>query len=693
MALLSRRALLKAAGVTAFAGIAVGVAMRQRTRGHGWQAWLHIAPDGRITFHCPRMEMGQGVLSSTALLVCEELDASWSSMTAVHAPLDTQFGTLHTEDSTTIRTQWLELRQLGALARRQLVRAAAQRWQVTPENCSTADGVVRHPTNGSSLPYGDLAAVAATLDVEGPAKLKQPQDFRLIGKPTPRLDTVEMVDGSRRYAGDVTLPGMLSATVRHSPRAGARVLRFDERPARAIRGFRRALDLGDGVAVVADDTWSAFKAAGLLEIEWQPPATAAPDTPAMRRLLMEACRIPAKPFIAIGDASLPAAADAAAAREYAVPFEAHAPLETGCCVADVRPHSCEVWAPTQSPWLVYRTAAEHGLAGADRLLERTQRKWSGRADGRVKVHPMPMGSSFGRRLEPDVVREAVLISRAVAAPVRLTWTRESEFARDLFRPASHHRLIAALDPAGRITHWRHRIAGCGILDHGAGFPYDCENVRVEISSHDLGLATGSWRSTGHTPNAFARECFIDELAARAGRDPVDFRLAHLTRNARLRQALEIAAERAGWRSPAAGGTGHGVSLHPSKDSFVAQIAEVARLPGGAIDVRRIVCAVDCGLAVNPDGVRAQIEGAILFGLGSALAGAITVKAGHIVQQNFDTYQPLRIKGAPRIEVHLVPSAEPPGGVGEPGVPPVAPAVANALFALEGERRRELPLAV
>lgn len=304
---------------------------------------------------------------------------------------------------------------------------------------------------------------------------------------------------------------------------------------------------------------------------------------------------------------------------------------------------------------------------------------------------MPMGGSFGRRLEADVVREAVLISKAVAAPVRLTWSRESEFARDLFRPASHHRLRAALDAGGRLTHWRHRIAGCGILDHGAEFPYDCANVRVEISYHDLGMNTGSWRSTGHTPNAFARECFIDELAGRAGRDPVEFRIAHLAGNPRLRRVLQTAAERAGWNTPAPAGAARGVALHPSKDSYVAQVVEVARLPDGGIDVRRVVCAVDCGLAVNPEGVRAQIEGAIHFGLSSALGGNITVREGSIVQGNFDTYPPLRITRAPRIEVHILPSAEPPGGIGEPGVPPVAPAVVNALFSLEGQWHRALPL--
>jgi isoquinoline 1-oxidoreductase beta subunit len=341
---------------------------------------------------------------------------------------------------------------------------------------------------------------------------------------------------------------------------------------------------------------------------------------------------------------------------------------------------------------VYRTAAELGLGSGARLLERARRKWSGRADGRVKVHAMPMGGSFGRRLEPDVVREAVLTSKAVGAPVKLTWTRESEFARDLFRPASQHRLRAALDGKGRLTHWRHRIAGTGILDHGASFPYDCDNVRIEISQHELGLATGSWRSTGHTPNAFARECFMDELAERAGRDPVEFRLTHLERNPRLRKVLELAAESAGWSAAPPPGVARGAAVHPSKDSYVAQIAEVTSRQDG-IEVLRIVCAVDCGLAVNPDGVRAQIEGAILFGLGSALRGQITVKEGNIVESNFDSYGILAITRNARIDVHLLPSAEAPGGIGEPGVPPVAPAVVNALYALDGRRRRELPLAV
>jgi isoquinoline 1-oxidoreductase beta subunit len=635
--------------------------------------------------------MGQGILTAAGMLVAEELDADWSMTTVQHAPLDFEFGSQVTQNSESVRIYWLMLRELGAAARAQLVRAAAERWTVKPATCTTSLGYVLHAQSGRRAAYGELAEAAARLPVVDNVQLKNPSDFRLVSRGAARIDITPMLDGSLRYTADVALPGLLTATVLHSPMIGGKVAAIDDKTARASPGVKATVNLQTAVAVVADNFWAAQQGLQRLEVKWTAPARAAMDEGAMRALLRSACRQRGAVAVDAGNVDVALSSGAAITDlEYSIPCHAHATMETMTCVADVRPGSCEVWAPTQSPWEAYGVAFHEGLSTVDRFRERLSRKLSGKAGERVKVHSMPVGGGFGRRLQQDFVREAVLISKAVAAPIKLIWTREEDMRNDFYRPASHHRIQTALDARGRIAAWYHRMAGSGSGGHASDFPYECADVRVETSGHDLGIPTGPWRSTVHTPNAFARECCIDELAERAGRDPVEFRLSLLTRTPRLKQVLALAAERAGWSKPLPARRGRGVAIHPSKDSFVAQIAEISTTDDGLIRVHRVVCVVDCGIVINPDTVKAQMEGAIVFGLTACLKSAITVHDGRIAQSNFHDFALLRMNETPEIEVHLVESTEPPGGVGEAGVPPIAPAVINALFAATGKRVRQLP---
>ena len=697
---ISRRSVLKSMGVAAATGLTVavtgsGVGCVGRPTDNeatDWRAWLHIARDGSVTVYSPRLEMGQGILTAMGMLVADELDADWATVTVRHAPLEDRFGTQTTEDSDGVRTNWLLMRTLGATARRQLVQAAAERWNVPAATCATRDGYVRHAGSGREASYGDLAVAAGQLPLPGTVELKPATAFRLLSRAVPRLDLPQMLDGSLTFTADISLPGLLTATILHSPVLGGRVVSVDDRAALAIPGVKQTVVLDNAVAVVADSFWNADQGRRQLQVQWAAPKSPALDDATMWRELEAACQEPGEAIISQGNApEVLAAGDGLFSQEYSVAYHAHAAMEPMVAIADVRAHSCEVWVPTQSPWAAYREALAHGLSPLDRFLERVHLKLTGNAGNRIRVHSMAMGGAFGRRLVQDVVREAILVSSAVRAPVRLMWTREEDLANDFYRPACQQLIQARLDPAGRLLAWRQRIAGSGILDHGTELPYDCENVRVETSRHAIGVPTGSLRSTSHAPNAFARECFIDELAASAGLDPLAFRLAHLTQAPRMRRVLEAAAERAGWSSPVPAGRARGLAIHPSKGSFIAQVAEVSLTDDGAIRVHRVVCVIDCGFVVNPDTVRAQMEGSIIFGLTACLKNAITVANGQVQQRNFDAFPLLRLREAPTIDIHVLESEDPPGGVGEPGVPPIAPAVANAVFFVSGRRSRALPL--
>jgi isoquinoline 1-oxidoreductase beta subunit len=720
--------------------------------------WLRILADGSVIVVVDRSEMGQGVLTALPMLVAEELDADWARVRFETAPAHAAYtnrllsspegsggagevpaqvasgrfpdpppmaGMQGTGGSTSVRNAWISLRRTGARARAMLLQAAAARWGVAIDGLRTESGVVLDPASGRRLGYGELAVEAGKLPLPKEVRLKDRKDFRLIGRPVPRLDLPDLVRGAGGFSVDVKLPGMLHAVVARAPVFGASIKSFDPGPALAIPGVRHVVRLRDdvvvstgtswrmpgGIAVVADSWWQAREGRAALKVTWEEGPLAHLDS---RQITETFKRLAEAPAAAVprndGDA---AGALRSAARTieavYELPFLAHATMEPMNCVADVKPDSCTIWAPTQFQW-----AGAAGGGGAQGLAARL----AGVPQDRVSVHTSRLGGGFGRRSEMDFISDAVQVSRAVGAPVKVMWSREDDLQHDYYRPASYNVLRAGLDGANDPVAWTHRIVCPSILarlypgfipdwlrtrlhmlQNGAdptsvegsvNLPYAIPNLRVEYTRADVGVPVGFWRSVGNSHTSFVVESFIDELAHAAGKDPFEFRRTLLARAPRHRAVLELAAGQAGWGTAPPPGRGRGIALQESFGSFVAQVAEVS-VEGGTVRVHRVVCAVDCGIVVNPDIVEAQIEGGVVFGLTAALHGEITLKDGRVAQSNFHDYPMLRINEMPLVEVHIKPSSEPPGGVGEVGTPPIAPAVANAIFAATGTRVRRLPI--
>jgi isoquinoline 1-oxidoreductase beta subunit len=654
-------------------------------------AWLRVEPSGVVTVFLAKSEMGQGTFTGMAVLVAEELEADWKSVRVVQADADAKrFGQMSTGGSRSVRGLFDPLRTAGAAAREMLVSAAAKRWKVDRATCRAEQGSVVHAPTGRRLGYGALATAAAREPVPRDPPLKDPSRWRLIGTRVPRLDGPDKVRGTARFGLDVRVPGLRFAAVARPPVVGGKVARFDAAKARAVAGVRHVVEVPSGVAVVADSTWAALQGREALAVTFEPGPNGALDSAALTKALAEAP--PQKPARREGDVD---AALAAAARRlegtYELPLLAHATMEPMNATADVRRGRAELWLPTQAPtWAQADVAKALGLP-----LDR------------VKVHVTFLGGGFGRRAIPDFAVEAALVSRAVKAPVQVVWTREDDMRHDLYRPAARNELRAGLDAGGRLVAWHHRVRTPSIsqqlfgtpqrwgdhpdvLESAIAFPYAAGAVQVEAAIPEVGVRVGWWRSVYASQNAFPEECFMDELAAAAGKDPLAFRLEHLPEGSRLRGALVLAAERAGWGKPLPAGRGRGLACHSSFGSHVAEVAEVS-VVDGRVRVHRVVAAVDLGVALNPDSVEHQVEGAVVYGLSAALRGEITLAKGAVVQGNFDDYEPLRIDEVPEVEVHIVPSREAPGGIGEPGLPPIAPAVANAVFALTGKRIRRLPI--
>jgi isoquinoline 1-oxidoreductase beta subunit len=666
-------------------------AARSAAAGLSPSAWLHVDPTGGVTVFLAKSEMGQGSYTGMAVLVAEELEAAWERVRVVQADADPRFGTMSTGGSSSVRRSWEPLRKAGAAAREMLVAAAARRWGVPAAACAAAQGAVLHRPSGRRLSFGALAADAAREPVPADPALKSPADFRLIGRRVPRLDTPDKIRGRAVFGIDVRVPGLLHAAVARPPVRGGAVKGYDRAAALRVPGVRQVAEVPSGVAVIAESTWAAFRGREALAAAFEPGPNGALDSAALSRLLAEA---PLEPEPVRREGDLEQALAGAARRveaTYALPLLAHATMEPMNCTADVRADRAEVWAPTQAPTRA-RTAVAQAL---------------GLPEEQVTLHVTFLGGGFGRRSQPDFPVEAARVSRAAGAPVQVTWTREDDLRHDFYRPAGRNVLRGGLDPSGRLVAWHHVVRTPSIarqlfgearrnggppdvVEGAVDVPYAAGAVRIDCAMPEVGIAVGWWRSVYSSQNAFAEESFVDELAAAAAKDPVAFRLAHLPATSRLRRALELAAERAGWGGALPAGRARGVACHSSFGSHVAEIAEVS-VAGKRVRVHRVVCAVDCGVAVNPDSVEAQIEGAVVYGLSAALRGEITLSRGAVVQGNFDDYEPLRMSEMPAVEVHLVPSAEAPGGIGEPGLPPIAPAVANALFALTGERLRSLPL--
>jgi len=640
--------------------------------------------------------MGQGTLTGIAMLIADELDADWSRVRAEHAPADKAFtnpliGRQLTGGSTAIRGFWNTVRKAGATGRTLLLQAAAAQWGVAESECQARSGEVIHDASGRRLSYGALAGAAAQLPAPDSVFLKEADEFTLIGRPLPRLDTPGKVDGSAVFGIDVELPALLTATVARCPVKGGRLKRFDAARALKTPGVKRVDAISGGVAVIAEHFWAAKKGRDALDIEWDTAANEHLDSAGIEARLKAGVD---SGLIERNDGDIEKAlAGAAGTLEavYTVPYQAHACMEPMNATADVRAGGCDVYAPTQSQTSTQDTAMR--ITG----LPREQ----------VRVHTTFLGGGFGRRSEQDFITDAVECSKLAGRPVKVIWTREDDVMHDQYRPATYNALRGGVDAGGKIVAWEHRIAGPSILARVApaaaadghdrtstegadNIPYAIPAQRVTYAMVNTPVPVGFWRSVGSSQNAYVTECFFDELAKLAGRDPVDARLALMTGHPRHAGVLRLAAEKAGWGRKPPEGRARGIAVAGSFGSFVAQVAEVS-IDRGEVRVHRMTCAVDCGIAVNPDSIRAQMEGAIVYGLTAALKGKITVAGGRIRQRNFDDYPLLRLDECPAIDVHIVRSEHDPGGIGEPGTPPAAPAVANAVFALTGQPVRSLPI--
>ncbi len=690
-------------------------------------AYLRIDADGAVSVWCARSEMGQGVRTSLPMILAEELDADWSQIRVIAADLDpAKFGDQGTGGSLSVRTSWDPLRQAGATARDMLLTVAAQTWGVDKKTCCTENGAVIHAPSKRRLNYGELAASASKLPVPQNVPLKGKTEYRLLGTRVHRTDVPSKVDGSAVFGLDVRVPGMLYAVIERCPVFGGALKRFNAEKAKSLPGVRQVVELprielmipfegkpggaghqnyfGDGVAVIADSTWQAIQARRALEVEWDEGPDASESSTSLRETFQRLAAAPGVPMRNDGDFDKAlAGASKRIEAVYEVPFLAHATMEPMNCTAHVTSSGCEVWAPIQMP--------DSGAAAVARAV--------GIRKEDVKLHITFLGGGFGRRLPHDYAVEAALASKAAGAPVKVTWTREDDIRHDYYRPASYHALVAGLDAAGNAVAWRHRVVspsiatffnGTGISDGEASelnstdFPaFFVPNFRLEWALVKTSVPRGWWRSVENSGNFFVLDGFFDELAVAAGRDPLEYRLKALGEprkikvgNSQLdvgrrRAVIELAAAKSGWGKPLPKGRGRGLGAYYGYGSYVAQVAEVSVSPDGAVRVRRVTCATDCGQAINSDGVKAQMEGAIVFGLSAALKGAITIDKGRVVQSNFNDYPVLRMDEMPIIDVHIVPSQESPGGCGEPGVPPIAPAVANAIFAATGKRIRRLPI--
>jgi len=658
-------------------------------------AWLRIDRDGTIAVTVAKSEMGQGVHTALPMILAEELDADWSRVKVEHALADKKYGDMGTGGSASVRTSWEPLRTAGATARAMLVSAAAKRWGVDQSSCRTEKSSVIHDMTGRKLGYAELAGEAAALPVPAKVALKDPKDFRIIGKRIPRLDTPLKVNGSARFGIDVRISGMLYAAVAQCPVFGGSVKSFDEKQAASVPGVRRVLRITSGIAVVADSTWAAFQGRDALHITWDEGPNAHLSSEDIRKMFIAASGKPGAVAVNQGDCD-PALAKASKRIDavYELPYLAHATMEPMNCVVDVKKDRCEIWASTQDPQGFQKKACEiTGLHEAD-----------------VIVHTTLLGGGFGRRTETDTAAQALEVSKAVGAPIKLTWSREDDMTHDMYRPASYHLLSGGLDESGRLVAFKHRIVAPSIseskwpgstkngLDDDAvegavNLPYTIPNVRVEYVMANAAVPVLWWRSVYPSQNVFAVESFMDELAHAAGKDPLEFRKSLVAGMPRMSKAIDLAAAKAGWGSPLPAGHARGIALSPPSffQTPVVQIAEVSVGADRRIRLHRIVCALDCGIAVNPDIVEAQIEGGFVYGITAALKGKITVTDGRVDEKNFDDYPLLTLDEMPVVETVIVESGEPPTGTGEPGLPAAAPAVANAVFAASGQRLRTLPM--
>ncbi len=684
-----------------------------------FDAWVRIDAAGNVTLTCSKSEMGQGVHTCLTQILAEELDVDWARVRVEQALTNPAVYDHATGGSSSTRSSYTPLRQAGAAARAMLIDAAAARWGLAPESCRTERGEVVHVATGRRLAYGALVEAASKLPLPDFEKvvLKKAKEFRIVGTSVPRGDIPSKVDGSVTYGIDVRVPGMLFAVIARCPTFGGKVKSFDATKAKAVPGVKHVVEVAamgapvfstGGVAVVAERTWAAMKGREALQIEWDHGPHATESDATLRKTFQELTSKPGTPVRTEGDAPAALAkADRKIEAVYETPFQAHAAMEPLNATVDVRQDRAEAWLGAQGPQWGQEVIAQ--IAGLPQAS--------------VTVHTTMMGGGFGRRYAADFIVEAAQVSKAVGAPVQVLWTREDDMEHDYYRPAAMQRLTAAVDASGAAVAWLDRMSSVSIarmwdppdklkpesseIDGAANIPYAIPNIQVEYAEALSGVPRAWWRSVEHSTNGFVVESFVDELAAAAKADPLAYRLKLLAEDRtlrldpkdpespaletrRLRACLELAAARAGWGSPLPAGRARGIAGHFSFESYVAHVVELS-VEKGVPRVHRVVSAVDCGVVINPDGVAAQVESAIVYGLSAALKGSITIANGKPQQSNFDSFDVLRIGEMPVVEVHLIPSQERPTGMGEPALPPIAAAVGNALFALTGKRVRRLPI--
>jgi len=661
-------------------------------------AFINVSPDDKITILISKSEMGQGVVTSLSMLAAEELECDWKQIRTEFAPaakvyFDPVFGMQGTGGSQSVHSGWVPMRTAGATAREMLIAAAAQKWGVDASECHAENGAVIHTATKRRLSYGSVAEAAGKLTPPANVKLKDPSEFKVIGKPTKRLDTPDKVCGKAMFGIDARRPGMLHASVLRCPIFGGKVASFDAAKAKAMPGVKDVIQISSGIAVVADNTWTAFQGRKALQVTWDEGPNAGASNESIFKTFEERAQKPGVASRKEGDAaSAMAGATQRIEAVYRAPYQAHATMEPMNCLADVQPDRVDIWAPTQ-----FQTPSQ-GIAASTARVKPEQ----------SFVHTTYLGGGFGRRGWSDFVTDACEVSKAMKAPVQVTWTREDDMQHDYYRPASYIKMAAGLDANGNPSAFTARVACDSIMswffpgsvkngmdsssvEGVSDIAYDIPNILVDYQLVAGPVPMGFWRSVGASQNGFFSECFVDELAAAAKRDPYEYRKALLSKKPRHLGVLNLAAEKAGWSKPLPKGMYRGIAVLEAFATYVAEVAEISVDKDNNIKVHRMVCALDCGRVINPSIIEQQAMGAMVYGLTQTLKGEITIDKGRVVQANFDTYEPLRLNECPKMEVYIVPSTETPTGMGEPAVPPVAPAICNAIFAATGKRVRKLPV--
>ncbi len=699
---MDRREFIKISS-TAGSGLILGFYLPNKLQGKSLEskifqpnAWINVQPDNYVKIMVGKSEMGQGVITSLPMIIAEEMDLDWSKVIVEKAPADrSKYGSQMTGGSNSISSSFMKLRKAGATAREMLVTAASEYWGVPENECTTNSSKVFHEKTNKKISYGELATKAGQQLIPKNPTLKNSKNFSIIGKNMSRKDTLPKINGTAEFALDIKLDGMVYATVVHSPIFGGKVISFEKNSLDGINGILDVFEIESGIAIVGDNTWAVLKAARKIKINWSEGEAKGVNTDQITEELMKASKKRGGVVRKEGNVkrALKSSENILEAI-YQSPFQAHATMEPMSCTISVEETKCQIWVGTQNPNGALKTVS----------------KLTGLKKEQIEVNVTYLGGGFGRRSSNDFVKESVEIANIVKKPIKLTWSREEDMQNDYYRPASLHVMKGAFDQKKNLTVWKHRITAPSILfsqlvtipfpfkekldlistEGAKHIPYQIPNMQVDYQMTKTDIPLGFWRSVYSSQNAFANECFMDELAEKAGKDPINFRLELLPENSRDASVIELVADRSGWKSFSNGPIYQGFSSHKSFGTWVAQVARVS-VENNQIKVHEVHCAVDCGLVINPNIVKTQISSAIIYGLSATLKSKITIDDGKVVESNFDDFDVIRMDETPKIKVYLVDSDKPPKGVGEPGLPPIAPAVTNAVYAATGKRFRQLPI--